>query len=61
MKSLRELIKDITNCSMTERELADAERRLYRFFRLLYEVQLEYEVKDVKYTLIVWRLSLIHI
>lgn len=50
MKSLRELIKDITNCSMTERELADAERRLYRFFRLLYEVQLEYEVKDVKYT-----------
>ena len=48
MKSLRELIKDITNCSMTERELTDAERRLYRFFRLLYEVQLEYEVKDVK-------------
>lgn len=48
MKSLRELIKETTGRSMTEQELADAERRLYRFFRLLYEVQLECEVKDVK-------------
>lgn len=33
---------------MTEQELTDAERRLYRFFRLLYEIQLECEAKDVK-------------
>lgn len=48
MKNLRELIKEATACPMTEQELADAERRLYRFFRLLYEVRLESEAKDVK-------------
>lgn len=32
MKNLRELIKKATPYPMTEQELADAERRLYRFF-----------------------------
>lgn len=48
MKNLRELIKKATPYPMTEQELADAERRLYRFFRLLYEVHIESEVKDAK-------------
>lgn len=48
MKSLGELIKERTGRSMTEQELADAERRLYRFFWLLYEVQLECGEKNVK-------------
>ncbi len=48
MKSLRELIEKNTPYPMTEQELADAERRLYRFFQLLYEIQLECEVKNVK-------------
>lgn len=39
MKSLRELIEKNIPHSMTEQELVDAERRLYRFFRLLYEIE----------------------
>lgn len=38
MKNLREFIKKATPYPMTEQELADAERRLYRFFRLLYNI-----------------------
>ena len=38
MKNLRELIKKATPYPMTEQELADAERRFYRFFRLLYNI-----------------------
>ena len=41
MQSLRELIKETTTYPMTEQELADAERRLYRFFWLLYKIKVE--------------------
>lgn len=46
MKSLRELIEKATPYPMTEQELADAERRLYRFFRLLYEINQNREAQD---------------
>ena len=47
-EKILELIEKNTPYPMTEQELADAERRLYRFFQLLYEIQLECEVKNVK-------------